>query len=94
MSGWDVLSNLTGLGAGTAADFGFRWRSMASNFVRGFLGLDIRPLEPQLQRFANALPTAKYGAQAGLKNFTANGLNIGLDATQYNRLLHKGTINT
>ena len=61
MSGWDVVSNFTGLGKGTAADFGFRWRSMALNFVRGFLGLDIRPLEPQLQRYANSLPVGNAG---------------------------------
>ena len=57
---------------------------MASNFIRGFLGLDIRPLEPQLQRFANALPVGNEGkAGAGLKGLTANGLGIGKDATEY-----------
>lgn len=53
--GFGLDDILGGNPAGIAADYGFRWKSVAMNSVKGLLGLDKRPNENKWQRFANAL---------------------------------------
>ena len=66
----DVLSKISGVQDGIAADYGFRWQSVAANAIKGLLGLDKRPNENKWQRFANSLPyqgNNRYGYQ-GIDN--------------------------